>query len=85
MFKITYNKGFHITFKNGCTVSVQFGKGNYCSNYHDEIRIYEESKTSIDAEVAIFDKNKLWITKEYIAEQNDPKYAGNNVIGHLDT
>ena len=24
-----YNNGFHITFKNGYTISVQFGKGNY--------------------------------------------------------
>jgi len=31
-FKATqneYNNGFHITFKNGYTISVQFGKGNY--------------------------------------------------------
>ena len=33
MFKITGKKGFHITFKNGYTVSVQFGPGNYCDNY----------------------------------------------------
>lgn len=33
MFKITGNKGFHITFENGYTVSVQFGPGNYCDNY----------------------------------------------------
>ena len=29
MFKITGGKGFQITFKNGCTLSVQFGPGNY--------------------------------------------------------
>ena len=33
MFKITDNKGFHITFPNGYTVSVQWGPGNYCNNY----------------------------------------------------
>lgn len=33
MFKITDGKGFHITFGNGWTVSVQFGPGNYGSNY----------------------------------------------------
>lgn len=32
-FKITSHKGFHLTFANGCTVSVQFGPGNYGSNY----------------------------------------------------
>ena len=29
-FRITQGKGFHITFENGYTVSVQFGWGNYC-------------------------------------------------------
>lgn len=33
MFKITGNKGFHMTFANGYTVSVQFGAGNYSDNY----------------------------------------------------
>lgn len=33
MFKITSKKGFHITFGNGYTVSVQFGPANYCDNY----------------------------------------------------
>lgn len=33
MFNITKNKGFHITFANGWTVSVQWGAGNYGDNY----------------------------------------------------
>lgn len=33
MFKITDAKGFHVTFANGWTLSVQFGRGNYCDNY----------------------------------------------------
>ena len=33
MFKITSGRGFHIKFKNGYTVSVQWGPGNYCDNY----------------------------------------------------
>ena len=37
MFKITGRKGFHITFENGYTVSVQFGPGNYCNNYDRQI------------------------------------------------
>lgn len=37
-FKITEGKGFHITFKNGWTVSVQFGPGNYGDNYRRRIR-----------------------------------------------
>jgi hypothetical protein len=34
MFKVTDGKGFHITFANGWTVSVQWGMGNYCPNQH---------------------------------------------------
>jgi len=40
MFKICDQKGFHITFDNGYTVSVQFGAGNYCDNYDANIMDY---------------------------------------------
>ena len=56
MFKITGSKGFHITFENGYTVSVQFGGGNYCDNYDMPIGS-EPNKvvlTSSDAEVAVW-------------------------------
>ena len=33
MFRINDNKGFSITLDNGYTGSVQFGPGNYGSNY----------------------------------------------------
>ena len=36
-FKITHGKGFHITFANGWTISVQFGPGNYCEHYDRDI------------------------------------------------
>lgn len=32
MFTITGSKGFHLTFANGYTLSVQFGPGNYCEH-----------------------------------------------------
>ena len=55
-FYITGKKGFHITFPNGYTVSVQFGPGNYCGNY--DMRILDDaeiagSKGSRTAETAI--------------------------------
>ncbi len=43
-----YNNGFTMTFENGCTISVQFGKVNY-SSIVDGV--------SISAEIAIWDKN----------------------------
>ena len=57
MFKITGKKGFHITFENGFTVSVQFGPGNYCDNYDMEIGRDEEragKEGSYTAECAVW-------------------------------
>lgn len=58
MFKITSGKGFHITFENGYTVSVQFGGGNYCDNYDDHISaeefIVSGRKGSTTAECAVW-------------------------------
>ncbi len=65
-FKSDYNNGFHITFNNGLTISVQFGKANYCT-----------PKTS--AEIAIWDTEnqdynfgndqvKGWISPEEVAK-----------------
>ena len=57
-FRITRTKGFHMTFKNGWTISVQFGSGNYCEN---KMKPYNygknEDATSEDAEIAIWDKD----------------------------
>jgi hypothetical protein len=55
MFSSCQNKGFHITFGNGVTISVQFGPGNYCEKRGEDFRAPES--TSIwsceHAEVAI--------------------------------
>lgn len=59
MFKITHGKGFHITFENGYTVSVQWGPGNYADNYYqssDEAREAGE-KGSETAECAVWHKD----------------------------
>jgi len=52
-FAITRGKGFHVSFENGWTVSVQFGGGNYCDNYDDGIGREVKSNPSTTAEVAI--------------------------------
>lgn len=53
MFASTMQKGFHMSFRSGLTISVQWGPGNYCANrYSDEKpRIGAQSQ---DAEIAIF-------------------------------
>lgn len=55
MFSTTESKGFHITFENGWTVSVQFGRGNYCENYNFEE--YGSAPPSQNAEIAAWGPN----------------------------
>ena len=54
-FRITEGKGFHVTFENGYTVSVQFGYYNYCSNKSMQIGLENKAagaSGSPNAEVA---------------------------------
>lgn len=56
-FQINQNKGFHLTFENNWTISVQFGNGNYCSRQNDEVNDFMH--TSPNAEIAVWrDKRK---------------------------
>jgi hypothetical protein len=80
MFKITETKGFHITFANGVTVSVQFGFFNYCGKYpHSVIEVTERhlipdkqaEKGVENAEVAIWDHEGFWLAGEYDPEEQD--------------
>lgn len=49
VFKNGFQEGFKITFANGCTISVIFGRGSYS----------DEGKTT--AEVAAFDSDGEWL------------------------
>jgi len=42
-FTICHNKGFHMTFNNNWTVSVQFGFGNYCDNYNEPVKDFAKN------------------------------------------
>ena len=56
MFHINDNKGFQITFDNGYTVSVQFGPGNYGSNYDlSFVDNMGKPMTATSAETALID------------------------------
>lgn len=63
-FCSTYNKGFHLVFSNGCTLSVQWGAGNYCDRYYEPFASEAGMKfvESKDAEIAIFDSKDNLIT-----------------------
>jgi len=53
MFSITDGKGFQIKFQNGCTISVQWGPGNYCDHYEYGSQRGKLQWESTTAEVAI--------------------------------
>jgi hypothetical protein len=60
-FTSTMNKGFHMTFKNGWSISVQWGKGNYCEHgYVGEWggEMKKEIHHSPDCEIMIWDKDE---------------------------
>jgi len=64
-FIVTQNKGFQMTFKNGLTISVQWGVTNYCErrsfdakDFFSERRL--DNVCSKDSEIAIWDKNDRW-------------------------
>lgn len=60
MIKIGDNgNGFHMTFANGWTVSVQFGSGNYCKN-HATFAPKVEKSDSPDAEIAAWNAQGMW-------------------------
>ena len=71
-FKIIGGKGFHITFSNGITISVQFGESNYCERRN--LSFYQSSGVvdvkvveSKNAEVALWN-DESWITRKAFIE-----------------
>jgi hypothetical protein len=63
MFKTTSRNGFHISFGNGYTVSVQWNPGNYCSNPRGSStdNFDGHRMTCATAEVAAWKDNGLWL------------------------
>ncbi len=81
MFRNTMGKGFQLTFANGNTISVQWGKGNYCENHFKDIamegvNLWGYSLDSKDAEVAVWDKDGNWTTKDFIPDLSDDVAGG---------
>ena len=66
-FKSIQDKGFHITFENGYTVSVQFGYGNYCEN-RDKLM---KKTPSVTAEIAYWKDGELIAFKTEDGEFDD--------------
>ena len=80
-FISTESKGFHITFENGLAISVQWGKGNYCSNYNgDCYNMFCHGAESKTAEVAVFKGNKFMDLNLFLSEDI---YTDGQVAGYL--
>jgi len=74
MFCVTSTHGFHITFENGVTVSVQFSKDHHCSSRLPP----RERHQSPNAEVAFF-RDGTWLTSEI-----DPEHRSDDCdIGYV--
>lgn len=66
-FEVDDNQGFKITFDNGVTVSVQFGRANYCDNNRVVVAdtdIFHGNRCD-NAEIAIWTRDYKWITNEF--------------------
>lgn len=79
--KITDKKGFQLSFENNLVISIQFGPGNYCDNYHAKWKTQENTNNweSTTAEIAIFhEKTGEWLTNKFL-----PKKRGKDVVGYV--
>jgi hypothetical protein len=76
------NKGFHITFNNGLTISVQFGAGNYCSNKEESYNfsMNQDAVDSSTAEIAIWNDSGKWFAFNQ-DEKDDEFYYPDTVKG----
>lgn len=69
----TSGKGFHMTFENGLTISVQWGYGNHCDNkfynksYLEELNVIKEKGlfTGETAEIAVWNAEGKWMSFEH--------------------
>ena len=54
------NRGIHMKFDNGLTISIQIGTGSYCSNKNQEAGSLQIVNSCNNAEIAIWDKMGNW-------------------------
>lgn len=69
----SYGGGFHITFKNGVTLSTQYSVGNYCENRGGLGDDFGRDKVfnSNNCEIAIWDKEGEFLTKKILPDNGD--------------
>jgi hypothetical protein len=81
MISINNGKGFHLTFENGLTISVQIGYGNYCENYNINNTLQDgttpRKMKCKNAEIGIWDEHGNWVTRDFIKDLDD------DVVGYI--
>jgi len=93
-FKATENEwhnGFHITFKNGYTISVQFGKGNYSDKGETTAEIAAWSPDGEWMRLGEGDTVRGWCTPDEVldymklvaSQDSKPKSKGLSTLGML--
>ena len=80
MFKSMEN-GFQVTFSNNIVVSIQFNTGHYCDNGRSLSKVGVPTSCP-NAEVAVFRRPMIWITKEVVKEALG-KELSDNVMGYV--
>ena len=81
-FVSTERKGFHVTFANGLTASVQWGAGNYCDNHfpaNGDFSCTRDAKSNT-AEVAVWKGEKWLNANDFVPEE---KQGYDTVCGWL--
>tara|TARA_R110002012_G_scaffold97550_2_gene234334 strand:- start:1571 stop:1891 length:321 start_codon:yes stop_codon:yes gene_type:complete len=81
----TDNKGIHLECSDGKVFSIQFGAGNYCDNYdNDMIEQFEKkpNTSSENAEVAVWQKDGEWETFKHFPGDGDHEEGHSDVVGH---
>ena len=80
-FRSTERKGFHMTFENGLTVSVQWGGRNYCENHDNMDFSHTKDMESRNAEVAVW-SNERWLNANNFLSEEEADWC-DDVVGWL--
>ena len=69
MFTLNFSpclRGTQFEFKNGYTVSIQWGPSNYCQNYNPSLAHPDDASYRVcsDAEIAVFDPSGDFVPPE---------------------
>lgn len=77
-FDSVRRNGFHMTFPNGLTASIQWGVGTYSDNHFSTDFDFQKGLDSNTAEVAVLDSSEKFVDLSYFGIS-----VGDDVAGYL--